>query len=613
MENKYPAGTQAFPYYRFSSTVQEAGDSIHRQEELVRKWAAAHPEVTIAEGRYDRGVSAGYGANVTKGELGTFIRQVQDGQIAEGSILLVEDQDRFSRDDPTVALHYLTGLTMAGIIVIYTVNGRVIRTGADFTNLIEPLVNAGRARGENRKREEYGDARIVKSLAAARSKNTPITSNGPAWLHMPSVVESRITGAPREWQIVEHHAATVRRIFDLAINGNGKHTIARILNEENVPAFRGKRGWHYATVLMVLKSESVIGSYQPMTWKKEVRAKTKRQPNGDPILNYYPAIIDHATWVRAQAAIINRRKSGAGRKGIGVRNLLAGIAKCGMCGGPATMRQTFNTGNILVCANAYRRHDCQSRAKIRYAKLEENIIDLVMKYAFDPQDSHQDSDIKRLDAEHAKFVMEIEKDKHSLAVAAESFGDVDDDTTRAILLGTLKRNADKIAVKEKQLVSVKEQLVTAKSKLPSSDHIEMIRKAREEAESDDINVKSQARRRIGQGLQEIITSCLLYPTGENPRLPMLLVFRERLQRSGTYAGSELQKQMDDEIASYQNKGTMVLTSGVDVHFNYLGNVMRIETADADHDNTVYRERFRRIFEASGIDGDGLEEAAYSAM
>ncbi|MCU8114274.1 recombinase family protein [Vibrio vulnificus] len=51
----------------------------------------------------DRGLSAFKAEHIKRGALGKFIAAIEDGLIAEGSILIVESMDRVSRDIPLAA------------------------------------------------------------------------------------------------------------------------------------------------------------------------------------------------------------------------------------------------------------------------------------------------------------------------------------------------------------------------------------------------------------------------------------------------------------------------------------------------------------------------------
>ena len=129
-------------------------------------------------------------------------------------------------------------------------------------------------------------------------------------------------------------AKVVRRMFTMAINGDGATTIAKRFNKEGVPTLgratmNGKAvRWSNVTIYHILTSRTTLGEYIPY------RTDRKR-PRGEPVIGYYPAVIDEATFYAAQAAIKTRAKSGRGRRGKHL-NLLAGLLVDARDGGSMT-------------------------------------------------------------------------------------------------------------------------------------------------------------------------------------------------------------------------------------------------------------------------------------
>ena len=89
--------TVAYSYARFSSVAQSDGDSERRQLEDAHRYAAERGFVLNESLGVDRGLSGFSGENLAAGVLGEFVRQARDGEIAKGSVLIVENPDRISR------------------------------------------------------------------------------------------------------------------------------------------------------------------------------------------------------------------------------------------------------------------------------------------------------------------------------------------------------------------------------------------------------------------------------------------------------------------------------------------------------------------------------------
>src|ERR1700723_1964653 len=85
---------KAYSYKRFSTPAQEHGDSLRRQTAMAQAWADRRGVPLDTElNLTDRGISAYTGANRDIGNLGAFLKAVEDGTVQQGSWLLVENLD----------------------------------------------------------------------------------------------------------------------------------------------------------------------------------------------------------------------------------------------------------------------------------------------------------------------------------------------------------------------------------------------------------------------------------------------------------------------------------------------------------------------------------------
>jgi hypothetical protein len=121
-------------------------------------------------------------------------------------------------------------------------------------------------------------------------------------------------------------AATVRMIYDLSVAGLGGYTIAKQLNAKNVPVFGPSPKWDQSTIHNMLSNRATVGEHQPKRYREN-----KEFPVGDPIPNYYPAVIEECLFQAAQAARKKNLASGRGRKGRLITNLFAGLPTCAYC------------------------------------------------------------------------------------------------------------------------------------------------------------------------------------------------------------------------------------------------------------------------------------------
>ena len=110
----------AISYVRFSTMGQSDGDSILRQTEATEAYCKKHGLLlTDAYRLMDSGKSAFKGANRSPtGALGQLEKHVQDGKIPKGTVLIVENLDRLSREDIVSAQLMLLNLIHQGIEIV---------------------------------------------------------------------------------------------------------------------------------------------------------------------------------------------------------------------------------------------------------------------------------------------------------------------------------------------------------------------------------------------------------------------------------------------------------------------------------------------------------------
>src|SRR5437588_5588757 len=86
------ATRKAYSYIRFSTPEQLKGDSLRRQTAMAADYCGRHGLTLDAElTMQDLGVSAYRGKNLDgTGKLGLFLDAVKAGDVAQGSVLLLE-------------------------------------------------------------------------------------------------------------------------------------------------------------------------------------------------------------------------------------------------------------------------------------------------------------------------------------------------------------------------------------------------------------------------------------------------------------------------------------------------------------------------------------------
>ena len=336
-----------YSYSRFSCSNQDANESLRRQAAILDTWLKRHPEHDLdttlvlkdcaktafkSKGKHlspeDRNKldpkerkrldRQGTNLDPNKGDLGIFMEMAKRGEFPRGSILALEDLDRFSRTPPSVAYEAFVELVETGVRVL-TLSPEVL---VDQKNMNEmhvtfPIMTKMQlAYDESLKKS----ARLKESWAArrqaAREGKRVSLGNYPSWLK------------PKEdsgFEIVEDKAEIVRFIFDLSDKyGIGGHGIQRML--DGMPRFSRRqenedfhKEWRSdSTITHLLRNKAVIGIYQPNAMKNG-----KWEPDGDPIHNFFPRIISDEQFYRVQLGLDRRKK----QRGLAAKenNLFTGI------------------------------------------------------------------------------------------------------------------------------------------------------------------------------------------------------------------------------------------------------------------------------------------------
>jgi DNA invertase Pin-like site-specific DNA recombinase/uncharacterized coiled-coil protein SlyX len=311
-------GRIAYSYVRFSTPEQARGDSLKRQVKMAEDYAKLHGLTIDRKLKLrDLGVSSFRGDNAATGALRTFLTAIEKKKVVPNSVLLVENLDRLSRDEMGNSIELLLGIIRSGIEVVTLCDGRRFSKetiNSDPMALMLSVMVFFRAHEESAtKSRRVGAAWKTKRENAHEKK---LTAKCPAWL--------TLTPDKKSFTVDPKRAAIVCEIFRRTIAGEGKRSIAKSFFQDQLEVWgRGTR-WHDSYVQKILHNRAVIGEFQP-----HKMVKGKRQPTGDPIPGYFPAIVDVHTFNKTQSRL---RRSVPGRVGKHVTNLFSGLVECGFSG-----------------------------------------------------------------------------------------------------------------------------------------------------------------------------------------------------------------------------------------------------------------------------------------
>lgn len=332
---------KAYSYVRFSTRRQAKGDSLQRQLDRSREYAAENNLLLQEKSFEDLGVSAFDRSNATKGALAAFIQAVESGAIERGSFLLVENLDRLSRADLFDAMALLAKLVKLGIRVVTLIDKRILDEESikDQTSLIWAVMVFIRANEESATKSD----RVKKAHQRKRDNGSTFAfGQGPGWLRP----NANKTG----WQVIPEKAESVAKVFELVASGIGSTAIARIANREGWPVPGKAKDWHKTLPHKLVHNRRVLGEFEP-----SIKDGKARRQTGDCWPDYYPRIVSLELFNAAQAAA-ERRRHLPKRRDAGYHNVFQGFLRCGHCG--ATLARKGKTSGrnsagyaLYVCAD----------------------------------------------------------------------------------------------------------------------------------------------------------------------------------------------------------------------------------------------------------------------
>src|ERR1035437_227861 len=348
----------AYSYTRFSSGKQSTGDSIQRQlnSPTVLAFIEDH-KLNVIQTMLDAGVSAFKGKNFSnESALGKFIECIKSGKIEIGSVLIIENLDRFSRDKITNCITKLIEIVNAGVSIGIVSMNMVI----DLDQLNEnPMLwnyvsnEFNRARSESKRKSEFGLRTIQRKLNEAKAGNKVYFGGlSPCWV---SGVKDN------QFVLNVDNVATIKRIFKLYLSGVSANGIATLFNTEKVKPLLFGKHFYGSTVKHYLKHKSLIGYVKINDFESD---------------GFYPAIITENDFYKVQSKIEQNRMNRGGSVKHTCPNLFKGIAFC-KCGGRIKI-DSFDKYAYVACANS-ENNICRDKHRWKLRDFERDLFFYLLK------------------------------------------------------------------------------------------------------------------------------------------------------------------------------------------------------------------------------------------
>lgn len=487
---------RVYSYSRFSSPEQAKGHSLERQVQRAREWAEARGLV-LEDELSDLGLSAFHADHLKTGALGRFVALVEAGKIPPGSILLVEQLDRLTRESLHNAQGLLWRILDAGIRVVTLVDDEEYTREQGIGAVIKMLVALEASHQESSKKSDRLRESWKKRAARAEAGEV-ISKRVPGHL---KVVDKKII-------VIPDRAEVLKEMFTMAAEGMGITSIAGRLNKRGEPTWGPGRSWRRTVVYQMLTSPAAVGTLQLDMFKD------KRDIEG-----YYPAVVDKALFQRVQRSLSAKTFGGgssrAGRNA-GYTNLISGIGFCAECGSRMAIINAGpkNGGHRLVCDDARLGRGCKY-VSLLYGPVE----DAILRYCSEVDLTRLTGGTKEPELEAARA--EVQSLRHSME---DRKAQVEAELALSALVKSpemLRTLAERLDSLQKGLDDTKLAIEEAERKVErlsrSGDvvieHLEAVRKLKDEMQDGDEATRIEIRRKLRFTLANAIERIDFFPEG----------------------------------------------------------------------------------------------------
>ncbi len=396
---------------------KDESDSISSQRTLIAKFITdSIPDGKIVQEFVDDGYT---GTNFNRPQFQKMISCIDEGEI---NCVIVKDLSRFGRDYIGVGEYLEKYFPLNDVRFIAVNDGYDTISASSNDNFIMPIKNIFNAQYSkdisNKVKSSFralqGDGKFVGAFACyGYSKDA----------------------ADRHKLVIDETAAiVVRRIFDLYNSGVGKISIARILNDENIPCpseykrlnglnyTNGQRMeltkyWTYSTVHNILRNQMYIGNMvQNKSVRKTVRGRAKKNNAENWIIveGTHEPIITKDTWNIAQNLLKKNTRQLDFQQNVG---LFAGYIYCGNCGramSKVTNKYKTTTRVTYICGSykRYGQNTCKRNA-IRVELLEKIVLEKLNEQIkkLDEIRYKKENDELDIEPQLKKYEIALEKNK----------------------------------------------------------------------------------------------------------------------------------------------------------------------------------------------------------
>lgn len=496
---------KAYRYHRFSTDLQDKGTSLERQRRSTKLLCEKH-QWEIVETIEDKGVSAWKGDHLRVGELGKFTDRVAAGSIEAGSILVIENLDRLSREKLKNARRWIEDVNEAGITVAVCSPELLLdeetMSGSNMGTMIIYLMEAARSGGESNRKSDMLLGAQERRMDKAR-KGIVYSARMPAWL-----------SGERDstFQIIEERAEVIRDIYRWCADGLGFQGIAKLLNGTvepwTKPHRKSQATWKPGYIRDILTKPTVEGEYHR-------RTGDSRKLTGE-VIAYYPRVVPAELVAKARAALRDRSTTGPNHHE--ARNLFSGLMKCGHCGDTMVRVVSKAKGKEYEHLKCIRYNNagspiegadeetnarcCINSTYYRYDAFERAALDQMLHLALDNSYFTQPDQTAPLVVQIAQLSKDLEvmvgRQRRYMTWIEE-----DDEAQEA--KDALREMRPALAALRVSLDNAKTALERARGQVSPDEHLRRVLEVKDAIYSEDSEIRQAARRRVAEAIRSVVS------------------------------------------------------------------------------------------------------------
>lgn len=275
----------AISYQRISSAKQIDGTGIDRQDKAAKRWAEDNGFTLLTGDWVDSGLSGWTGENRTVGALGRIIDGLRSGHIPPGTVLLIEQWDRLSREHRKKATRLIEDLLDDGLSIV-TLNDGQVWSASEYDDDISLPIRLMLSLEQAHKFSENLSRRITAAWESNTEKvkaGTRLRSKAiPRWLRLVGTLDDG------RFEVISEVAATVIEVFSRFADGEPSNAIATDLRNRDVPLISGRHSqWRSGNIRRIVSSKAPFGILEIGKGRKNDRTLT-----GEVVNDYFPRIVD---------------------------------------------------------------------------------------------------------------------------------------------------------------------------------------------------------------------------------------------------------------------------------------------------------------------------------